>query len=174
MAAAACVRLGARAQLVASDPRGLYAVSMRKTVRLFSALGPTERLGRAIASLPSPVQRTLQEVARRRDLPLAAGSWRGDDGGCLVANAVACVGVTDDQKTLDPRMLDAFPQMSSRDLNLLIVAWDEAAAQAAASADDDLRALLWSGLAWAGVDVTAPPPGGLGDGAEMVPVSADP
>jgi hypothetical protein len=146
---------------------------MRKTVRLFSALGPTERLGRAIAALPVGVQRTLREVAGRRDLALAAGSWRDDDGGCLVANAVACLGATtDEERTLDLRMLDAFPQMSSRDLNLLIVAWDEAATQAAASSDDDLRSLLSSGLAWAGVDMAAPPPGGVGDGADSVPATA--
>jgi len=156
---------------------------MRKTVRLFSAVGPAERLGRAIVDLPPGVQRTLADVADRTDLSLVAGSWRDDDAGCLVANAVACVATPasgahgDDadgpapERTLDLRMLDAFPQMSSRDLNLLICAWDEAAAQADASTDDDLRALLRGGLAWAGVarrDVAAPSPGGIGDGADVM------
>jgi hypothetical protein len=151
---------------------------MRKTVRLFSTVGPAERLGTAIASLPDPVQRALAETAERTDLPLVAGSWSDDDAGCLVANVVRSAppshGSAD--RTLDLRMLDAFPQMSSRDLNLLIVAWDEAAAQAAAATDDDLRSLLRSGLAWAGVelvearrapDATAPPPGGCGGDADV-------
>lgn len=138
---------------------------MRKTVRLFSAIGPTERLGRVIAGLPPAVQRTLADVAGRADLPLAAGSWHDDHGGCLVANAVACLGdpnrasadadpaSAEDDRTLDLRMLDAFPQMSSRDLNALIVAWDEAAAQAAVADDAGLRALLTAGLARAGVEL---------------------
>lgn len=144
-----------------------YAVAMRKTVRLFSAVGPAERLGRAIATLPSDVQHTLLEVADRDDLPLISGSWQGDDSGCLVANAVACIGGDADPavRTLDLRMLDAFPELSSRDMNLLIVAWDEAAAQAAAEGDGELRSLLRTGLAWAGVGPAAPPPGGGGDDA---------
>lgn len=131
---------------------------MRKTVRVFAAVGPGERLGRAIAAVPRPVQRTLSEVAARHDLPLASGSWEDSDGGCLVANAVMCVGSTDEERTLDLLMLDAFPEMSSRDLNMLIVAWDEAAAQADATDDVELRALLRQGLAWAGVmtDVRVP------------------
>lgn len=156
---------------------------MRKTVRLFSAVGPAERLGRAIVDLPSEVQRTLVDVSDRTDLRLVAGSWRDDDAGCLVANAVACVATPTDgehrgdadgptsERTLDLRMLDAFPQMSSRDLNLLICAWDEAAAQSDATTDDDLRALLRSGLAWVGIaprHAAAPPPGGIGDGAELM------
>lgn len=156
---------------------------MRKTVRLFSAVGPAERLGRAIVDLPSSVQRTLADVVDRTDLPLVAGSWRDDDAGCLVANALACLAAPADladsgdpdgstpERTLDLRMLDAFPQMSSRDLNLLICAWDEAAAQAGATTDDELRVLLRSGLAWAGVagvNVAAPPPGGIGDGADVM------
>jgi hypothetical protein len=156
---------------------------MRKTVRLFSAVGPAERLGRAIVGLPPGVRRTLADVADRTDLPLVAGSWRDDDAGCLVANAVACVTTAADgapgdevdgstpERTLDLRMLDAFPQMSSRDLNLLICAWDEAAMQADATSGDDLRVLLRSGLAWAGVagrDVAAPPPGGVGGGADVM------
>ncbi|CAN5887221.1 hypothetical protein BH23ACT10_BH23ACT10_04260 [soil metagenome] len=152
---------------------------MRKTVRLLSALGPVERLGRVVATLPAGVRRTLADVAERDDLALTAGSWHDDVSGCLVANAVVCVGGTagddhdaegvtaDGRRTLDLRMLDAFPQLSSRDMNLLIVAWDEAAAQAAASTDAQLRALLRSGLTWAGVETTAPPPGGNGDDAAV-------
>lgn len=149
---------------------------MRKTVRLFSAVGPTQRLGEAIAALPHPVQRALVEVADRADLALVAGSWHDDAGGCLVANAVACVAGPDahdastGERTLDLRMLDAFPQMSSRDLNLLIVAWDEAAAQAAATTDAELRDLLRGGLRRAGVAVeAAPPSGGLGAAAMPEP-----
>lgn len=126
---------------------------MRRTVRLFAAVGPAERLGRAIAAMPGAVQRTLAQVAGRTDMRLASGSWQDDGGGCLVANAVACVGDPHDQRTLDLRMLDAFPQLSSRDLNALIVAWDEAAAQADVVDDAGLRALLRQGLAWAGVPV---------------------
>ncbi|MBW3604141.1 MAG: hypothetical protein KY460_04355 [Actinobacteria bacterium] len=154
---------------------------MRKTVRLLSAVGPVERLGRSIVTLPPPVQQTLAQVADREDLPLVAGSWHDDGSGCLVANALAClalarggsdrVGVRGDDdrvdRTLDLRMLDAFPQLSSRDMNLLIVAWDEAAAQAAARTDVALRALLRAGLAWAGVGPAAPPPGGDGDDAAV-------
>jgi hypothetical protein len=128
---------------------------MRRTVRLFAAVGPAERLGRAIAAMPAAVQRTLAEVARRTDMRLASDSWQDDGGGCLVANAVACVGDPNDRRTLDLRMLDAFPQMSSRDLNALIVAWDEAAAQADVVDDQGLRTLLHQGLAWAGVAVPA-------------------
>jgi len=158
---------------------------MRKTVRLFSAVGPAERLGRAIVDLPADVQDTLVEVADRTDLSLVAGSWRDDEAGCLVANAVACVapqvgGADHDavdgcaqERTLDLRMLDAFPRMSSRDLNLLICAWDEAAAQAGATSDGELRWLLRSGLAWAGIrcddHAAVPPPGGIiGDGTDVV------
>jgi hypothetical protein len=131
---------------------------MRRTVRLFAAVGPVERLGRAISAMPTAVQRTLAQVACRTDLRLASGSWQGDGGGCLVANAVACVGDPTDRRTLDLRMLDAFPQMSSRDLNTLIVAWDEAAAQADVVDDAGLRALLHAGLLWADVPVPAPNP----------------
>lgn len=131
---------------------------MRRTVRVFAAVGPAERLGAAISAMPSAVVGVLVDVAARTDLPLAAGTWGDDDAGCLVANAVACVaragqGHDGDERTLDLRMLDAFPQMSSRDLNSLIVAWDEASAQAAATDDAAMRALLLQGLAWAGVTV---------------------
>lgn len=157
-------------------------MGMRKTVRLLSTVGPAERLGRAIVTLPPPVQHTLAQVADREDLPLVAGSWHDHASGCLVANALRCLalggGGTIDEvrargdedgvdRTLDLRMLDAFPQLSSRDMNLLIVAWDEAAAQAAAGTDVQLRALLRAGLAWAGVGPAAPPPGGDGDDAAV-------
>jgi hypothetical protein len=152
---------------------------MRKTVRVFAAVGPAERLGRAIAAMPGGVQRTLAEVALRTDMSLVSGSWEDGSGGCLVANAVACVGHTDDRRTLDLRMLDAFPQMSSRDLNTLIVAWDEAAAQAGATDEAALRALLCQGLSWADVPMTAPTraapaPSGLGreDAGAVEPVPA--
>lgn len=137
---------------------------MRRTVRVFAAVGPTERLGTAIAAMPVPVRDVLAAVAARDDLALAAGTWGDDGSGCLVANAVACVALAHrlaghddptDTRTLDVRMLDAFPQMSSRDLNTLIVAWDEATTQAAATDDPAMRALLRKGLAWAGVPVTA-------------------
>jgi hypothetical protein len=157
---------------------------MRKTVRLLSAVGPAERLGRAIVDLPPDVRDTLVEVADRADLSLVAGSWRDDEAGCLVANAVACIapqvlGAGHDavdgraqDRTLDLRMLDAFPQMSSRDLNLLICAWDEAATQADATSDGELRLLLRGGLAWAAVrcddHAAVPPPGGIGDGTAVM------
>lgn len=146
---------------------------MRRTVRVFAAVGPAQRLGTAIASMPAPVRHTLADVADRADLRLTAGSWEDGRGGCLVANAVACVdaagdGPGDHPGTLDLRMLDAFPQMSSRDLNTLIVAWDEATAQAGATDDASMRALLHKGLAWAGVPLpepAAPAPSGDDAGA---------
>ena len=61
---------------------------MRKTVRLFSEIGPEERLAAAISELPGSAQQALSEVADREDLPLVAGSWADDDAGCLVANVV--------------------------------------------------------------------------------------
>lgn len=146
---------------------------MRKTSRVFAAIGPAERLGTAIGSMPPAVVDVLVEVATRTGLRLAAGTWGDDSAGCLVANAVACAagverhrdngkdGATGDERTLDLRMLDAFPQMSSRDLNTLIVAWDDATAQAAATDDADMRALLRRALTWAGVtvaDATTPAP----------------
>lgn len=132
---------------------------MRKTVRLFSQVGPEERLGRAIASLPTSAQQALLEVADREDLPLIAGSWQEGDAGCLVANVVAAVasgpyGCADSpgsDATLDLRILELFPELSSRDLNHLIVAWDEAAAQEGRGGDPALRRLLRGGLARAGV-----------------------
>ena len=125
---------------------------MRKTNRLFSQIGPEERVGQAISALPPAAQRALAEVADREDLPLVAGSWAEQDAGCLVANVVRLAGDrSSDQETLDIRVLDLFPEMSSRDLNLLIVAWDEAALQEGKDNDAALRRLLRGALARAGV-----------------------
>ena len=126
---------------------------MRKTVRLFSQIGPEERLAEAITPLPPAAKRALSEVADREDLPLVAGSWDSDGAGCLVANVVrtADAGAAADDRTLDLRVLDLFPEMSSRDLNRLIVAWDEAALQEGRNSDPSLRRLLRGALARAGV-----------------------
>ncbi|HVM19300.1 MAG TPA: hypothetical protein VM307_05000 [Egibacteraceae bacterium] len=126
---------------------------MRKTRRLFSQIGPEERLAAAVRGLPASAQRALAEVADREDLPLVAGVWGGDDAGCLVANVVRAAGVpaTTRDQTLDVRVLDLFPEMSSRDLNHLIVAWDEAALQEGRDGDPALRRLLRGALARAGV-----------------------
>lgn len=128
---------------------------MRKSVRLFSQVGPEERLGGAIAALPPSARRALRDVADREDLPLVAGSWATDDGGCLVANVVRTVAVADQRAeadtTLDLRILELFPELSSRDLNRLIVAWDEAAVQEGRNGDGALRRLLRGALARAGV-----------------------
>jgi hypothetical protein len=130
---------------------------MRKTVRLFSEIGPEERLSAAIAQLPSSAQEALEEVAAREDLPLVAGSWHADGGGCLVANVVSVMGAdfVDQRITLDLRVLHLFPELSSRDLNRLIVAWDEAAAQEGRTSDAALRRLLRGALARVGVGDTA-------------------
>lgn len=130
---------------------------MRKTVRLFSEVGPEERLGRAIALAPPSAQRALAGVADREDLPLVSGSWESGGGGCLVANVVRTMSSTDDGSagaTLDLRVLDLLPELSSRDLNRLIVAWDEAAEQEGRRSDAALRRLLRGALAWAGVRPT--------------------
>lgn len=129
---------------------------MRKTARLFSSVGPEERLAQAIAQLPPTAQRALRDVADREDLPLVAGTWDSDDAGCLVANVVraACPEGDDTEVTLDLRILELFPELSSRDLNLLIVAWDEAALQEGRDADPALRRLLRGALARAGVAAT--------------------
>ena len=126
---------------------------MRKTVRLFSEIGPEERLAAAIRELPRSAQKALSEVADREDLPLVAGSWSDDDAGCLVANVVRAAGAgpAGEHVTLDLRVLDLFPEMSSRDLNRLIVAWDEAALQEGRKADPALRRMLRGALARAGV-----------------------
>lgn len=127
---------------------------MRRTVRLFSEQGPRQRLAAAIAGLPSSAQQALVEVARRDDLPLAAGSWNSGDSGCLVANVVALRGTSDGgtaaDTTLDLRILDLFPELSSRELNQLIVAWDTAAEQDGAGDDGGLRRLLLGALVEAG------------------------
>lgn len=127
--------------------------AVRKTRRLFSQVGPEERLAAAISELPPAAKRALSDVADRSDLPLIAGSWDSDDAGCLVANVVraAAVGTAADDRTLDLRVLDLFPEMSSRDLNRLIVAWDEAALQEGRNSDPALRRLLRGALARAGV-----------------------
>lgn len=126
---------------------------MRKTRRLFSQIGPEERLAQAISALPPSAKRALSDVADRDDLPLVAGSWDSDGAGCLVANVVraGAADSTTDDRTLDVRVLDLFPEMSSRDLNLLIVAWDEAALQEGRNSDPALRRLLRGALARAGV-----------------------
>ncbi|MGH8932983.1 MAG: hypothetical protein ACRDZO_20755 [Egibacteraceae bacterium] len=130
---------------------------MRKTVRVFSEMSPAQRLGTAIARLPFPAQRALCEVAEREDLPLVAGSWQTDDGGCLIANVVRVVVAepAEPQLTLDLRVLHLFPELSSLDLNRLIVAWDEAASQAGRATDAVLRNLLRGALARAGLMPTA-------------------
>lgn len=129
---------------------------MRKAVRLLSEVGPEERLGRAVAQLPPTAQAALVAVAERDDLPLVAGSWTSGSGGCLVTNVVttlapATAGAS--EQTLDLRILGLIPELSSRDLNRLIVAWDEAADQEGRTGDGALRRLLRGGLAWAGVAV---------------------
>lgn len=129
---------------------------MRKTVRVFSEVGPEERLGRAIALAPPSAQRALAGVAEREDLPLVSGSWESDGGGCLVANVVRTMSTSEGPAgaTLDLRVLDLLPELSSRDLNRLIVAWDEAAEQEGRRSDVALRRLLRGALAWAGVRPT--------------------
>ena len=126
---------------------------MRRTTRRLTQIGPEERVGDAIRELPRSAQRALAEVADREDLPLVAGSWAEDQAGCLVANVVRAAGLDadDTEFTLDIRVLDLFPEMSSRDLNRLIVAWDEAALQEGRNGDASLRRLLRGALARAGV-----------------------
>lgn len=128
---------------------------MRRSARRLTQIGPEERLARAVSGLPRGAQRALADVADREDLPLVAGSWNADDGGCLVANVVRASGPRADAEdvTLDLRMLELFPEMSSRDLNHLIVAWDEAALQEGRDNDAALRRLLRGALARAGVPV---------------------
>lgn len=113
----------------------------------YSETAPATRLGRVVATLPAPARQALSEVAEREDLPLVAGSWANDRGGCLVANVVSTLEATGEGSadTLDLRVLALIPELGSRDLNRLIVAWDEAAYLVG---DDDasLRALLRSAL----------------------------
>lgn len=132
---------------------------MRRTVRVTSQLGPEARLGRAIATLPRAAQRALVEIADREDLPLVAGSWGDDGAGCLVANVVRALSgeaaaAGEEAATFDVRVLELVPEMSSRDLNRLIVAWDEAALQEGREGDGALRRLLRGGLARAGLPTT--------------------
>lgn len=126
---------------------------MRRSVRAHSSVNVQERLAHAVAQLPPPAQQALARVADREDLPLVAGAWHRDTGGCLVANVVGTLGaeVPAEQQTLDLRVLDLIPELSSRDLNRLIVTWDEAALQEARTDDAGLRRLLRTALARAGV-----------------------
>ncbi len=118
-----------------------------------TSIAPVDRLAGALATLPARALEALADVATRTDLPLVAGSWGEGNGGCLVANVVATQGAAVAASSLDVRLLELFPELSSRDLNRLIVAWDEAAAEADADTDADLRSLLTSALAVAGVPV---------------------
>jgi hypothetical protein len=131
---------------------------MRRTARRLTQIGPEQRLAAAIGELPMSAKRALADVADREDLPLVAGVWGADSAGCLVANVVraACVESEDTDLTLDLRVLELFPEMSSRDLNRLIVAWDEAALQEDRAGDPSLRRLLRGALARAGVEVDQP------------------
>ncbi|MGI9017312.1 MAG: hypothetical protein ACR2HR_09465 [Euzebya sp.] len=129
---------------------------MRKTVRLHATVGPEARLAAAIVDLPSQAKRALVQIADREDLPLVAGSWEADSGGCLVANVVRAMnGETGaDAPTFDLQVLELLPELSSRDLNHLIVAWDEAASQEGRDGDPALRRLLRGALVRAGAPPT--------------------
>lgn len=110
-------------------------------------MAPAQRLAEAIEPLPAAARGALADVADRVDLPLVAGQWQGHGGaGCLVANVLVAVEAGDAASTLDLAVLERFPELSSRELNRLIVAWDEAAGEADAVDDADLRALLRSAL----------------------------
>jgi hypothetical protein len=142
-----------------------------RQLRPDTILGPAERLGRAIAALPAPARGALADVAAREDLPLVAGTWNDGPAGCLVANVVAAVAQEEaaEEQTLDLRILDLIPELSSRDLNRLIVAWDEAAEHEGRRTDAALRRLLRGGLAWAERHLPAesiPPPASEGAGPE--------
>ena len=129
---------------------------MRRTVRAHSQVDGEERLARVLRGLPEPAQHALGTVAEREDLPLVAGAWNHASGGCLVANVVCALdagGRAD--PTLDLRVLELIPELSSRDLNRLIVAWDEAALQLGRADDASLRRLLRRTLARAGVGPSA-------------------
>ncbi len=123
---------------------------------MHAAVGPEERLAHAIGDLPAAAQHALVRIADREDLPLVAGSWEDGGGGCLVANVVREMGDAEPtgQRTFDLRVLDLLPELSSRDLNNLIVAWDEAADQEGRTSDGALRRLLRGALARAGVPPT--------------------
>ena len=137
-------------------------------MRLLSEIGPEARLGEAIAGLPHSARAALADVADREDLPLVAGTWRSGDSGCLVANVVATRTNPEDdppvEETLDLRILRLLPELSSRDLNRLIVAWDEAAEQEGRTSDAALRRLLRGALAWASVDAEGRAPGAAASG----------
>ena len=121
---------------------------MRPTVRRLSQVGPEQRLANAIRDLPPSAQRALRDVADREDLPLVAGDWGDAGGGCLVANVVRASAVAGGRDlTLDLQVLELFPELSSRDLNQLIVAWDEAALEEGRNGDPALRRLLRGALA---------------------------
>lgn len=126
---------------------------MRKTVRAHSSVDACARFGRVVAQLPPSAQQALVTVAERRDLPLVAGAWNRDNGGCLVANVVAALAGDRraDHQTLDLRVLELIPELGSRDLNRLIVAWDDAALQEGCTRDAGLRRLLRDALDRAGV-----------------------
>ena len=112
-----------------------------------TSIAPTARLARAVVRLPARAVGALEEVASREDVPLVAGSWQDGPAGCLVANVLAVTASEEDERTLDLRILEAVPELSSRDLNRLVVAWDEAAAEARAETDAELRTLLRDALA---------------------------
>lgn len=138
---------------------------MRRSVRAHSRLDARTRLGRAVGHLPPAAQEALVTVAEREDLPLMAGAWTSDVGGCLVANVVATLGPEQagtGHQTLDLRVLELIPELGSRDLNRLIVAWDDAALQERRVDDAALRRLLRDALDRAGLATagrTAPSPG---------------
>jgi hypothetical protein len=138
------------------DPRRRQLVARR--VRPYTTMSAEERLGRSLATLPAEAQHALAVVAARDDLPLVAGVWTGGGGGCLVANVVASAAGAADASdvTLDLRVLELIPELSSRDLNRLIVAWDEAAMADGGETDADLRRLLRGALAVAGVPAAGP------------------
>lgn len=129
---------------------------MRRSVRVHAEVGPEARLAEAIEQLPPSAQRALVVIADREDLPLVAGSWADAGGGCLVSNVVAALDHApgDAARTVDLRILDLMPELSSRDLNHLIVAWDTAAMQERHATDPTLRRLLRGALVRAGVPPT--------------------
>lgn len=131
---------------------------MRRTVRAHSHVDPHERLARAIAQLPAPARQALATVADREDLPLVAGVWNREGGGCLVANVVGTLAGDSlaGEQSLDLRVLELIPELSSRDLNRLVVAWDEAAAGLHRGSDAALRRLLREALTRAQVRPCTP------------------
>ncbi|HVM00478.1 MAG TPA: hypothetical protein VM324_14385 [Egibacteraceae bacterium] len=126
-------------------------------MRAHSSVNARDRLARAIAQLPPPAREALGAVAERQDLPLVAGVWTGSAGGCLVANVVATLDTPGAaEQTLDLRVLELIPELGSRDLNRLIVAWDEAALHEGRSDDAALRRLLRVALDRAGMAAQEP------------------